>query len=91
MFLVYSLTTVVLATFIGKVLGKLGRRNTLSVGLIFVGVGSIMYALSDYLEPNTGFYLPMVIVARFFEGVGAACIGTSIFAIASILDEERKV
>ncbi|HQW08675.1 MAG TPA: MFS transporter [Steroidobacteraceae bacterium] len=66
----------------GALADKLGRRVLYTLGLVWVGVGYILYPLADSLL--------QLVATRFFFAVGAAMIGTAMATVLADTPRDRS-
>jgi MFS family permease len=58
-----------LSPFIGNSLEKFGRKNVILSGFMTITVGSVLLALTDFIEDDLT-YMIVAIICRFLQGAG---------------------
>ncbi|MBS3806721.1 MAG: MFS transporter [Bacteroidales bacterium] len=81
---VFTLPGALLAPFLGMIIDRWGRKKVLLVALVLFGVcGTACFFLRSF---------DMILVLRFFQGMGAACLGiVNITLIGDIYGGNQKV
>jgi hypothetical protein len=54
-------------------MGKIGRRNSLLLGMISEGVGYLLLGFGGYIDHKPT-YIGLVIIARIISGLRKACV-----------------
>ena len=79
-FAAYNISAIAVSSFTDIIIGKIGRRKTLLLGMLSEGVGYLLLgiiALIDYKAT----YIGLAIIARIIAGFGGSCVMTTIYAI----------
>ena len=69
---------------VGKIQGKLGRRNILLIGLLMHAAGNFVVGIAYFFHKDSSLYLPAIILVRLAQGLGSSAVLTTAFAIATI-------
>jgi MFS family permease len=72
-FAFYSIAVVIFSPFIGKIVGRSGRRNLITFGVFLMGVSFILFGLAAHITDYTYFLLASF-ATRFLQGVASSSI-----------------
>lgn len=59
----YNISAIVGSLYLDVIIAKIGRRNSILIGMFSEGFGYILFALTDYIS-NKAAYVVVAIVAR---------------------------
>ena len=85
----FSVSMILGAQIIGKVQGKIGRRNILLVGILLQATSNVAYGMSHYISGDSSLYIPYTIIVRMIEGFSSTCTWTPSYAITTIVYKEN--
>jgi MFS family permease len=80
---IYPLAFLVTAPLIGGHMQKIGRKNTVLIGVITMTIGTLLFALGGYCDEALSFYI-VSLFARILQGVADAIISVTIPSIIAI-------
>ena len=79
-----SLTWFVGSAIIGKVMGKVGRRNMIMYGILMLAVQNALYAMTEWFPPNNYWYVAAILIIRLLEGIAISSIFVPACSIITI-------
>ena len=79
-FAAYNISTIVVSTFTDIIIGKIGRRKTLLLGMLSEGVGYLLLGIISLIDHKVT-YIGLAIITRIIAGFGGSCVMTTIYAI----------
>ncbi len=62
------------------IIGKIGRRKTLLLGMLSEGVSYLLLGIIVFIDHKSTF-IGLAIAARIIAGFGGSCVMTTIYAI----------
>jgi len=80
---VYPLAFLLTAPLVGGHMHKIGRKNSVIIGVIMMSIGTLMFALAGYSPDPLTFYL-VSFVARILQGIADGIISVTIPSIIAI-------
>jgi MFS family permease len=79
-FAAYNISAIVVSPFTDIIIAKIGRRQTLLLGLLSEGVGYLLLGFGASINHKVN-YIGLAITARIISGFGGTCVMTTFYAI----------
>jgi MFS family permease len=79
-FAAYNISAIVVSSFMDIIIGKIGRRKTLLLGMLSEGVSYLLLGIIVFIDHKSTF-IGLAIAARIIAGFGGSCVMTTIYAI----------
>eukprot|EP00347_Sterkiella_histriomuscorum_P020522 403337480 len=86
----FELSQLLFSPLIGKYLDKVGRKNMILIGDVIMIASTLAMGATQWLASNTDAYLWVCLVLRFIQGIGAAQVQTSCYAIITFVFSENR-
>ena len=76
----YNLSALIGSFFTDSVIGKLGRRYSVLLGMLSEGTGYILFGVNGYINHKPT-YIALAITARFIQGFGGSVVSATMYSI----------
>jgi DHA1 family solute carrier family 18 vesicular amine transporter 1/2 len=88
-FAAYSMAFVIASPFIGRIISKIGRRGSIMMGLILMGISFIAFGMIGRIESRTCFILA-ALVTRLCQGFAGCCVQVTCYSVAANFYPDKK-
>ena len=88
-FAIYSVAVIFMSPCVSKILPKWGYANTISFGVLLMGIAFALFSEIDNME-NTQLITGYALVLRFVQGISSALVQTTCYCIATNDFPEKK-
>lgn len=85
----YPIAFLVTAPLVGARMQGIGRKNTLTIGVILITFSTLLFGLGGYCRDASTFYT-VSFVGRLLQGVAEAIINVAIYSIVPIEFPEHQ-
>jgi MFS family permease len=80
---IYSVSMIVVSPIIGYLLSHVGRRKSLSGGILLMAIAMVAFGLSTFIPSKLGFIIALFLI-RLLQGFASAIIQTGSYSVVTV-------